>query len=212
MDAMRYLHRPPSLIVPPPEIVIPPFVIVCPPFTLRVDAFSVEGIPPPPPGTYGAPLMVVRLILLVLIPPFKVASPATCSVWEAPIGPLNIAPGASTTRPPTAAVCPNTAKEFPSCVGVCISTFPEFTARPPVTTDIPPLTIKEPFVIVCPPFTLIVDALRVEGIPPPPPGGYGALFTLLTLMLAVLMLMVLRAGDLIVAVAFKIGTLALAPN
>lgn len=102
MDAMRYLHRPPSLIVPPPEIVRPPFVIVCPPFTLRVDAFSVEGIVPP--GRYGAPLMVVRLILFVFIPPFRVARPVTCSVWEAPIGPLNIAPAACTTRPPRANV------------------------------------------------------------------------------------------------------------
>jgi hypothetical protein len=107
---------------------------------------------------------------------------------------------------------PDTNKVFPSCVGVCIITFPEFTARPPVTTDIPPLTIRAPFVIVCPPFTLIVDAFKVDGIPPPPPGGYVAPFTLLTLMLPVLMLMVLRAGDLIVAVAFKTGILALAPN
>jgi hypothetical protein len=189
-----------------------PLLTVRPPFTLTVDAFRVEGIPPPPPGTYGAPLMVVRLILLVFTPPFRVVRPVTCSVWAAPIGPLKIAPGASTTRPPTAAVCPNTAKELPSCVGVCIITFPAFTARPPETTDIPPLTIREPFVIVCPPFTLIVDTFRVDGMPPPPPGGYGALLMVFTLMLLVLMLTVLIAGDLTVAVAFKIGTLALAPN
>jgi hypothetical protein len=142
--------------------------------------------------------MVVRLILFVLIPPFRVARPVTCSVVVAPTAPLNIAPGGSTTSPPTANVCPNIVKELFIVAGFCIVTFPPLTTRPP-------------FVIVCPPFTLIVDAFRVEGIPPPPPGGYTAPFTLLTLMLAVLMLMVLIAGDLIVAVAFKIGTLALAP-
>jgi hypothetical protein len=150
--------------------------------------------------------MVVRLILLVFIPPFRVARPVTCSVWEAPIGPLNIAPGACTTRPPTAAVCPNIVKELFIVAGFCIVTFPPLTTRPPF------VIVRPPFVIVCPPFTLIVDAFRVEGMTAPPPGGYGAPFTLLTLMLAVLMLMVLIAGDLIVAVAFKIGTLALAPD
>ena len=32
-------------------------------------------------------------------------------------------------------------------------------------------TVNSPFVIFIPPFTLIVDAFRVDGIPPPPPGG-----------------------------------------
>jgi hypothetical protein len=64
--AIRYLHLPPSLIVPPPEIVRPPFEIVWPPFTLRVDAFRVEGMLPPP-GLYGAPLIVLRFILFVLM-------------------------------------------------------------------------------------------------------------------------------------------------
>jgi hypothetical protein len=32
------------------------------------------------------------------------------------------------------------------------------------------LLIMLPFEILMPPFTLMVDALRVEGVPPPPPG------------------------------------------
>ena len=33
------------------------------------------------------------------------------------------------------------------------------------------VTLRSPLVIIIPPFTLIVDAFRVDGIPPPPPGG-----------------------------------------
>ena len=65
--ASLYLHWPPSEIVPPPEIVNPPPVIVWPPFTLMVDAFRVEGMPLPPPGTYGTPLIVFTLRLFVLM-------------------------------------------------------------------------------------------------------------------------------------------------
>ena len=38
-----------------------------PPFTLMVDAFRVEGMPLPPPGTYGTPLIVFTVKLLVLM-------------------------------------------------------------------------------------------------------------------------------------------------
>ena len=61
------------------------------------------------------------------------------------------------------------------------------------------------------PLIVAVEMARVEGIPPPPGGGYAALLMVFTFMLLVLMLMVLRAGDVIVADAFKIGTLAIAP-
>jgi len=161
-------------------------VIVWPPFTLTVDAFRVEGMPPPPGGGYTAPfielikrlaeLMVLVLMADVLTPPLRVARPFA-----------NIAS--------------------------CINTFPEPTLIPSVTTEIPPeTTINAPFVIVCPPFTVSVEAARVDGIPPPPPGGYTAPFTELTFILAVLMLMVLRAGDLIVSPALKIEAFTEAPN
>ena len=42
-----------------------PLLTVRPPFTLTVDAFRVEGMEVPP-GIYGAPLTVVRLIFVVL--------------------------------------------------------------------------------------------------------------------------------------------------
>jgi hypothetical protein len=91
-------------------LIMPPFVILIPPFTLMVDAFRVEGMP----VETGAPfmddtkrpavLMVLVLRAGVMTPPFRVARPATCSVVVAPMAPLNIAPGGSTTRPPTANV------------------------------------------------------------------------------------------------------------
>jgi len=40
-------------------------VTVRPPFTLMVDAFRVEGMPPP--GTYGTPLIVFTVMLFVLM-------------------------------------------------------------------------------------------------------------------------------------------------
>ena len=48
-------------------LIMPPFEILMPPFTLIVDAFRVEGVPPPPPGTYGTPLIVFTVILFVLM-------------------------------------------------------------------------------------------------------------------------------------------------
>jgi hypothetical protein len=145
-----------------------------------------------------AELIVLVLRKDALTPPFRVASPATCIVVVAPIEPLNIAPGGSTTRPPTANVCPNTVKELFIVAGFCIVTFPPLTTRPP-------------FVIVCPPFTVIVDAFRVEGIATNAGGGYAALLMVFTFMLPVLMLMVLRAGDRIVCDTFKVGMNAIAP-
>lgn len=215
---------PPSLtlrsVLPPmkPELLKPrlvemfalPLLTTKPPFTLRVDAFRVEGIaPPPPPGGYGAlfielmkrlaELMVLVLRAGVMTPPFRVARPATCIVVAAPIVPLNIAPGGSTTRPPTANVCPNTVKELFIVAGFCIVTFPPLTTRPP-------------FVIVCPPFTLIVDAFRVEGVAKNTGGGYAALLMVFTFMLLVLMVLVLIAGDLIVSDAAMIEAPTVAPN
>lgn len=61
-------------------------------------------------------------------------------------------------------------------------------------------------ILLRPPSKLIVDAFRVEGMPPPEPGGYAALFMLLTkkelivpkglVMLLVLIVLVLTAENL----------------
>ena len=204
-ELMKLLLRNPVRIGSKELLIMPPLAILIPPFTLMVDAFRVEGMPGMVWGNTTPFIddtkILAELMLLVL---------RAFAVIVAVLIVLVLRAGVFT--PPLRVARPFTNKVFPNCVGSCISTFPEFTARPPLTTDIPPVTIREPFVIVWPPFTVSVDALRVEGIPPPPGGGYVAPFTELTLILAVLMLMVLRAGDLTVAVAFKIGTLALAPN
>jgi hypothetical protein len=90
-----------------------PFVMSIPPLALSVDTFRVDGMLNEA-GGYAAPFMLERLTLAVLMvvvlrkdaltPPFRVVRPDTCSVFVAPTGPLNIAPGACTTRPPTANV------------------------------------------------------------------------------------------------------------
>jgi hypothetical protein len=203
---IKLVLRNPVLIGSKELLIMPPFAILIPPFTLIVDAFRVEGMPvktePPFMDDTKRPAVLMVLVLRagVMTPPFRVARPATCIVVVAPIAPLNIAPGGSTTRPPTANVCPNTVKELFNVAGFCIVTFPPLTTRPP-------------FVIVCPPFTVTVERKMVEGmVPPPPPGGYTAPFTELTLMLPVLMLMVLRAGDLIFSDAAKTEAPTIAPN
>jgi hypothetical protein len=129
---------------PPLENVRPPFVIVCPPFTLIVDAFRVDGIPPPPGGGYVLPLTELTkrfgiLPVLVLIVTLLIEG----------------------------------------SVELLLTTRLLRVVRPVIT-------FRSPFVILCPPFTLMVDASRVEGIPPPPPGGYGALLIVFTFMLFVL--------------------------
>jgi len=74
-------------------------MFVRPPLKVIVDAFRVEGIPPLPPGGYGALLMVFTFMLLVLMlmvlislarsPPLKVARPFAENVFVAMVGPLN---------------------------------------------------------------------------------------------------------------------------
>jgi hypothetical protein len=50
-----------------------------------------------------------------------------------------------------------------------------------------------PFAMLIPPFTLMVDALRVEVMPPPPPGVYGDPLIVFTIRVLVLMLNELMA-------------------
>jgi hypothetical protein len=50
-----------------------------------------------------------------------------------------------------------------------------------------------PFAMLIPPFTLMVDALRVEGMPPLPPGVYGDPLIVFTIRVLVLMLNELMA-------------------
>jgi hypothetical protein len=94
------------------------------------------------------------------------------------------------------------------------SLLPELCVNSILLADVPSLILKSPkpppkmaellnlravwlliltslLVTVRPPFTLMVDAFRVEGMLPPPPGIYGALLIVLTLILFVLMLIVL---------------------
>ena len=84
-------------------------MFVRPPLKVIVDAFRVEGMPPLPPGGYGAPfteltlifavLIFTLLILLALTPPLKVARPFAVNVLVATAGPLNCAVPPLTTRP-----------------------------------------------------------------------------------------------------------------
>lgn len=193
--------RNPVLIGSKELLMIPPFAILIPPFTLMVDAFRVEGMPPPLGGGYTAPFIelmkrLAELMVLVLRAFAKMEPVLIVAVLMA-----------DALTPPLRVARPFTD------IASCINTFPEPTLIPSVTTEIPPeTTINAPFVIVCPPFTVSVDAFRVEGMPPPPPGGYTAPFTELTFILAVLILMVLRAGDLIVSPALKIEAFTEAPN
>jgi hypothetical protein len=201
-------------------LMMPPFAILIPPFTLMVDAFRVEGMPGMVWGNTTpfmddterlAELMVLVLrAFAVIVAVLMVLVLRAFAVIVAVLIVLVLRAGV--LMPPLRVARPLTNKVFPSCVGSCISTFPEPTDRPPLTTDMPPDTIREPFVIVCPPFTVSVDAFRVDGIPPPPGGGYVAPFTELTLILAVLILMVLRAGDLIFSEAAKTEAPTIAPN
>jgi hypothetical protein len=205
LELMKLVLRNPVRIGSKELLMMPPFAILIPPFTLMVDAFRVEGMPGMDWGN-TKPFMddterLAELMVLVL---------RAFAVIEAVLMVLVLMAGV--LMPPLRVARPLTNKVFPNCVGSCISTFPEPTDRPPLTIDIPPDTIREPFVIVWPPFTVSVDALRVEGIPPPPGGGYVAPFTELTLILAVLMLMVLRAGDLIFSEAAKTEAPTIAPN
>jgi len=63
----KLVLRYPVLIGSKELLIMPPFAILMPPFILIVDAFRVEGMPPPPPGEYEEPLMVLRLMLSVLM-------------------------------------------------------------------------------------------------------------------------------------------------
>ena len=47
-------------------LMMPPFAMLMPPFTLIVDALRVE-VMPPPPGIYGAPLIVLTFKMFVLM-------------------------------------------------------------------------------------------------------------------------------------------------
>jgi hypothetical protein len=202
---MKLLLRNPVRIGSNELLIMPPLAILIPPFTLMVDAFRVEGMPGMVWGNTTPFIddtkILAELMLLVL---------RAFAVIVAVLMVLVLRAGVFT--PPFRVARPLTNKVFPNCVGSWTRRFPEPTVMPPLTTDIPPDTIREPFVIVWPPFTVSVDALRVEGIPPPPGGGYVAPFTELTLILAVLMLMVLRAGDLIFSDAAITEAPTIAPN
>jgi hypothetical protein len=126
-------------------------VFVRPPLKLMVDAFRVEGIPP---GTYGALLMVVRLILVVFTPPLRVVRPD------------------ATVRPElTVALAFRNA--VPDVVRVPLTDVGLFN-----TTCVPDIVFPPQLNVPVPdcvrlPFTLMVDAFRVEGIPVTG-GGYAA--------------------------------------
>ena len=204
-ELIKLVLRNPVLIGSKELLMMPPFAILIPPFTLMVDAFRVEGMPGMVWGN-TTPFMddterLAELMVLVLRAFAVIVAVLIVLVLRAGV-----------LMPPLRVARPFTSKVFPSCVGSWTNRFPEPTVMPPLTTDIPPDTIREPFVIVWPPFTVSVDALRVEGIPPPPGGGYVAPFTELTLILAVLMLMVLRAGDLIFSDAAITEAPTIAPN
>jgi hypothetical protein len=64
---IKLVLRKPVLIGSKDEFMMPPFAMLIPPFTLIVDAFRVEGMPPPPPGVYGDPLIVFTIRVLVLM-------------------------------------------------------------------------------------------------------------------------------------------------
>jgi hypothetical protein len=64
---IKLVLRKPVLIGSKDEFMMPPFAMLIPPFTLMVDALRVEGMPPPPPGVYGDPLIVFTIRVLVLM-------------------------------------------------------------------------------------------------------------------------------------------------
>jgi hypothetical protein len=67
--------------------------------------------------------------------------------------------------------------------------------RKPVRIGSKELLMMPPFAMLIPPFTLMVDALRVEVMPPPPPPGvYGCPLIVLTFNVFVLMLNELMAA------------------
>jgi hypothetical protein len=151
--------RNPVLIGSKELLMMPPFAILMPPFTLIVDAFRVEGIPPLVPGGYMAPFMDDTKRLAVLT--------AFVMIGAVPIfvrPPLNVRVDAFRVEGITGV----------PLGGGYTAPFTDDTKRLPV------LTVKElrAFVMIGavpilfrPPLKLIVDAFRVEGIPPLPPGG-----------------------------------------
>jgi hypothetical protein len=76
----KLVLRKPVLIGSNELLIMPPFEILMPPFTLMVDAFRVEGMPLPPPGTYGVPLIVFTVKLLVLMATELIAAARTIFV------------------------------------------------------------------------------------------------------------------------------------
>jgi len=67
--------------------------------------------------------------------------------------------------------------------------------RKPVLIGSKEVLMMPPFAMLIPPFTLMVDALRVEVMPPPPPPGvYGCPLIVLTFKMFVLMLNELMAA------------------
>ena len=145
-------------------LMIPPFAMLIPPFTLMVDAFRVEGIPPLVPGGYTAPFMDDTKRLPVLI---VKELRAFVMIGAVPIF----------VRPPLKVIVDAFRVEGITGVplgGGYTAPFTEDTKRLPV------LTVNElrAFVmigavpiLVRPPLNVRVDAFRVEGIPPLPPGG-----------------------------------------
>jgi hypothetical protein len=130
-------------------------VFVRPPLKLMVDAFRVEGIPP---GTYGAPLMVVRLIFVVFTPPLRVVRP-------------------DATVRPEFTVAEALRNAVPDVVRLLLIDVGLFN-----TTCVPDIVLPPQLNVPVPdcvrlPFTLMVDAFRVEGMPLLPGGGYTAPFT-----------------------------------
>jgi hypothetical protein len=153
--------------VAPPEVSLPPPMLEMIPLKVAVEMASVEGIVPPP-GTYGAPLMVVRLTLVILasgllIIVFALTVVAlvvvTVSVFGIATGQLNDAEGPDTCKPPCAKSCPFTTIVPPTCTEPNTKTFPEFTLMPPVPTLMPPFTVRPAFINAPP---LFVSVLKLK--------------------------------------------------
>jgi hypothetical protein len=159
------------------------------------------------PDVTFKPALIFVATLFTFNPPFRVVRAFAESVFVATAGPLNCAVPPFTTRPAWADVKPNIDKPLAICVEPCIVTFPlatfsplftiapAFRKAPPDvvrvaltdvglfnTTCVPDIVLPPQLNVPVPdcvrlPFTLMVDAFRVEGIPPPPGGGYTAPFT-----------------------------------
>jgi hypothetical protein len=130
-------------------------VFVRPPLKLMVDAFRVEGIPP---GTYGAPLMVVRLILVVFTPPLRVVRPVATVRPE-----LTVALAFRNAAPDVVRVPLIDVGLFNT---TCV---PDMVFPPQLNVPVPDC-VRLPSIVM-------VEAAIVEGMPPPPGGGYVAPFT-----------------------------------